>query len=433
MVILVFDNDKFDKWKEKNPAEWKKIKAKFDKGRLSFQCQFYNGIDIINENVIRLFLHDYNTRFLQFGANVFPTNFNLLEPFFNFNHQTSILELVIEEESYGLSLEDFLDNITSENFDFSKLNLYEEIPEEIIYNFTFTSGVNDYPFQCDDSIEYFIGHASLVRRNDEVTVLLHAGRGFSKSEEEDVKKNYSKEQINNNLLQRKKELGFKINHNDKAKIVNYLDREDLWLHLIAVKFDIRTKTIDIRYIGKDCNILYQAVTDDFSVIAAGNEEGEIEEERLDLYIDSLKELEKRNSIFEFAKYCMALPNYVFEREEQIVPVDYPTKLSEVISGPVSRRKYRNVPLSIKIFAKPIYYLESPLTTVKKMRSVKDNSFHIEKSGYWKRLRQDEKGTDKKGNETIGKTWVERNDTYYVEKEGIVNVRPSPIYDEPNSG
>jgi len=427
-----FDSEKFDEWRRANPKEWKKLKAQFDKGRLSFECQFYNGIDVINENVIRMFLFDFNNRFLQYGPSVFPTAFNLVEPFFNFNHHTSILELVEDEESYGLSLEDFLDNITSKGFDLSEIDLYEEIPEQVIYNFTFTSGVFDYPFQCDDDTEYFIGHVSLIRRDDEVTVLLHAGRKFSESEVQSMEEKYTKKKINEGIISRKKNLGLKIEHDDDAKVVNYLDREDLWLHLIATKFDIRTRTIDIRYFAKDCNIIYHSLTDDFSTLILKDDK-EIPEERIERYVGYLKELEKRNSIFEFAKYCMTLPKYTFDREQNIVSVDYPTKLSQIISGPLTKRKYRAVPLSIKVFAKPFYYLESPLTSVRKMKSIKDESFQIEKSGYWKRLRQDEKGLDKKGQEVIGKTWVERNDTYYVEKEGVINVNPSVVYNEPNSG
>lgn len=426
-----FNSEKFDNWRRANPKEWKKLKAQFDNGRLSFECQFYNGIDIVNENVIRMFLFDYNTRFLQYGSSVFPASFNLLEPFFNFNHHTSILELVEEEESYGLSLEDFLDNITSNNFDLSKIDLYEEIPEQVIYNFTFTSGVFDYPFRCEDKTEYFIGHVSLIRRDDEVTVLLHAGRIFSEVEAKSIEEKYTKEKINEGIITKKKRLGFKIEHENNAKVVNYLNREDLWLHLIASKIDLRTRTIDIRYFAKDCNIVYESLTDDFSVLISDEEE--VTEDKIEEYVGYLKELEKRNSIFEFAKYCMTLPKYVFDREQHIVPVDYPTKLSEVISGPISKRKYKDVPLSIKVFAKPFYYLESPLTSIRKMKSVRDDSFHIEKSGYWKRLRQDEKGLDKRGKEVIGKTWVERNDTYYIEKEGVVNVKPSVIYNELNSG
>jgi len=425
-----FNGKKFDAWVEKNPKEWKKLKSQFDTGRQGFMCQLFNGIDETNEKIIRDFLFEYNSRYLKYGAGVFPTSFNVMEPFFNFNHRTSILELVEEEESYGVSLEEFLDYITSEDFDFSKLDLHQDIPEGIIFHSKFSSAVFEYPFQCSNGMEFYIGHTSLVRRGDDVTVLLHAGRKFTEEEKLRVETEYL--DVNSLIIPRKKKLGFTVDESRKNKVVNYLDRDDLWLHLIAVRFDVQMKTIDIRYFAKDCEGMYEALSDDFSAVNIVKE-GKISEEDKERYIGYLKSLEEFNSLFEFAKYCMCLPKFMELNEDKIVSIDYPTNLSELIKGPVSRRKFRNISLSKKIFAKPIYYVESPLTSVKKMISIRDESFHIEKSGYWKRLRQDEKGLDKKGKEIIGKTWVERSDTFYIEKEGVVTIKPTKIHDGPNSG
>src|SRR5690606_8911071 len=73
-----------------------------------------------------------------------------------------------------------------------------------------------------------------------------------------------------------------------------------------------------------------------------------------------------------------------------------------------------------------------LNTIKNI-TLDDDSFKLEKSGYWKRLNIDEQGFDKKGNPIIGKTWVERNDVYYSANKGITEVSKVEIYEGVNAG
>ena len=60
-----------------------------------------------------------------------------------------------------------------------------------------------------------------------------------------------------------------------------------------------------------------------------------------------KKLSKYNSVFDFAKYCMALPYYVFENEKRIVDITYETKLKSLLNGILSKREYNSVQAIIK--------------------------------------------------------------------------------------
>jgi hypothetical protein len=147
----------------------------------------------------------------------------------------------------------------------------------------------------------------------------------------------------------------------------------------------------------------------------------------------LKELSNYDAVFDFAKYCLSLPYYVFEKEKHIVDVLYETKLNSVINTPASKREYASVPSEFKVFAKPFYYLESKDHVVIKNDELNDESFKLEKSGFWKRLNFDEVGFDKNSNKVLGKTWVERNDIHYTSKKGITKVDKVEIFENENAG
>jgi hypothetical protein len=129
----------------------------------------------------------------------------------------------------------------------------------------------------------------------------------------------------------------------------------------------------------------------------------------------------------------SIPYYVFQNEERIIDVTYETSLSSVIKSPASKREFALVPSEFKVYAKPLYYLESNEQAIIKNTELNDESFKVEKSGYWKRLDTNEEGFDKNGKKIIGKTWVERNDIYYSTPKGITKVQQVEVFNDDNAG
>ncbi len=413
----------FNKIKESNPSLWKKLKHQFDIGRKIVSIQLCNGLERDNEKVLRMYLNDYARRFLKYGPNSFPLSFNVLEPFFIFNHENSIIELLDEEESYGVSLIDFIDFITNPNFNLDKIDLKENIPEKIIYHFTFTSGVEKINFSNDDNKTFIIGSLSIVRQENEVSMLLQAGESYDKNFSEEYFKTHTRESVINSISTYKKSLGFEVDYKGEPKVVNYKDYEDFWQHSVAILFDIESKSIDIRHVARDENINYHIITDDFNAIFSKSDL-RAKDKVKDSIKHYLNELSNYDPVFDFAKFCLALPYYVFENEDKIVDITYETSLKSILKSPIDKRNYSKIPNGYKTFAKPFYYLESNQYEIIESKSLNDNSFKIEKSGYWKRIGFDEEGFDKKGRKIIGKTWVERNDVYYINPKGITKVEQS---------
>lgn len=420
-----------EKIKFTNPKLWKKLKKQFDTGRQIVQIQLNNGLDRTNENTLRYYLMEFASRFLQFGPKSFPASFNALEPFFIFNHHNSILQLHSEEESYGVSLVDFLDFITSKDFELEEIDFYDNIPENVIYQFSFTTGFDEINFS-NNGKTFVIGGLSLARQGNEVSVLMHAGESYDKQEADNYFKEHTKHMTEKSLNPNKRALGMTFDTKEEAKVVNYNDRSDLWAHNVGILFDLKEKSIDIRFVARDENVSYKMFTDDFYAIFMGQNKL-TKAETKEYYENHLKELSIYDAVFDFAKYCLALPYYVFEKEERIVDVTYETKLNSIINSPVSKKEFASVPPEYKVYAKPLYYLESSNLAIIKNNELNDESFKVEKSGYWKRLDVDEEGFDKNGAKIIGKTWVERNDIYYSTPKGVTKVQQVELFTNENSG
>lgn len=403
--------------KKNDPSLWERLKRQFDTGRQIVSVQLHNGLEKLNEQTIRLYLNDYARRYLKYGPNSFPTSFNVLEPFFTFNHHNSILELIDEEEAYGVSLVDFIDFVTEPAFDLKKIDLLENIPEKTICHFTFKTDYEEINFSNGQGKTFLIGSLSLVRQENEVSMLMQAGESFNKEEAEEYFRTENRKNIEDSITPYKKSLGLKIDYEGEPEMIHYLEREDLWLHSVAILFDLESKSIDIRHIARDENISYHIITDDFNAMFHHVDIKSDEEIKKRIEFN-LKELEKYDAVFDFAKYCLALPYYVSLNEEKLIEVTYETSLNSLINGPIARRKYAAVPNSYKIYARPFYYLESNSQFVIESKELTDDSFKIEKSGYWKRIDMDEEGFDKKGRKIMGKTWVERNDIFYSNPKGI---------------
>lgn len=424
-----FDAERLEK---ENPEYWKKLKQQFDTGRQIVAVQLHNGLDRLNEKTLRYYLMEYTHRYLKMGPNSFPTSFNALEPFFIYNHHNSIIQLVDQEESYGVSLIDFLDFVTGAHFNLEEIDFYENIPEKVIFHFTFTTGFDEINFSNNQSTKFHVGGLSLVRQGNEVSILLQAGESYDKEKASEYFNEITRKTVEDSISPYKKSLGLTIEENDEIpKVVFFDDNEDLWAHSVSLLFDIEKKSIDIRHVARDENLSFVVYTDDYNAIFLRAETSE--QEKKEFIKNNEKKLSNYNAVFDFAKYCMALPYYVFENEERIIDTTYETGLKSILGGVLSKRKYNTVPSNFKIYAKPFYYLESDNQLVLKKTELDDDSFNIEKSGFWKRIGINEEGFDKNGRKIIGKTWVERNDVYYTAPKGITKIEEVEKYENENAG
>ena len=413
-----------EKLRIKHPKEWKRLQKKFDIGRKNVLCQLNSGLDIENEKVLRAFYDDFVKRFLKHGPGAFPTAWNPLEPFFVLNDENMILELVHEEEAYVISLEDYLEYVTSDELDASQDSI-GSIEDNLIYHVTFTEDSDNWNFGTNDT-QFVVSGFSLVRQSSQVAILLQAGKSFDLDEAKAIIEASNSRDDLEYMNPRKRELGFDPEITENAHVVKYKNREDLWLHCVAVLLDLETRTIDIRWVGRDENIKYNVVTDDLSALLGGQADMALSDAE-SLYASMLTQIAEYDAVFDLAVNLIHCPKYIEDRDKQLVGVSYESSLNKLIPGPIAARKYKEVKSHYKAYSRQVYYLESPRSSRKLPRLKDDKFFEVNRTGYWKRLTSNEKGEDKRGNPVLGKTWVQRTDAY-TRVPGITNATVENVGD-----
>ena len=150
-------------------------KKSWEKVTKSLEAQLLSNCDLITEHSLRNYLREFNNRAWNYGLRSMPTMFNIMEAFFNYRKPEIYFEL-IEEENYLISFFDFVDFITSNEFKESKEIIEENLVSDIIYNFNVGKDISEITFKSDAGDEFIVAGVSIIRRGEEVTLLMTTGK-----------------------------------------------------------------------------------------------------------------------------------------------------------------------------------------------------------------------------------------------------------------
>ena len=75
-----------------------------------------------------------------------------------------------------ISFFDFIDFITSKEFEDNKTLIDDNITPDIIYNFNVGKDLEEIKFKNDEDEEFIIAGVSIIRRENEITVLMVTGK-----------------------------------------------------------------------------------------------------------------------------------------------------------------------------------------------------------------------------------------------------------------
>lgn len=408
-------------------AEKKFFKDCYKKAVKSLEAQYHSQSGFITELTLRHFLSEFNTRAWEHGLRSMPLLFNILESFFIYRKPHQYFEL-IEEENYLISFFDFLDFVTSNNFSNSKELIFDNLVSDIIYNFNVGADLKEISFKSDDNTEFIISGVSMVRRENEVTILLIAGSNRIKTiKSADIKLETTnpdkKDLINShqkNLVQGEQNPLFIDDENNYSKVI------------VVCRIDLDSDSIDARYIAEEYENFFQVKTDESDGFT--NLKGEyISKEYEELHKNSIQSIELYNAIFEVAKSALYLPYYLNENEENLIEESHDTEFKKINSTPIKKREFKDT-FGYKAINKPLYIVNSNNKFSPDVIKLRDDLFKIETSGYWKKLEADEVGLDKKGNTIHGKTWVNKKLSWFESNNDELTVKKTKNkYNEPNSG
>ncbi|OIQ93214.1 T5orf172 domain protein [mine drainage metagenome] len=391
------------KFSEANPQNDRIILERFKKAITIIKAQIENGAGLPLDEEIRFFLNQFNYRTFEHGLRSMPSSFNVLEGFFNYHPDLNFFEL-LEEENHLFSLFDYLDFITSPEFEEDSRLILDHLNEDLIYHYDVLNKLDQITFTTEDGNEYVVAGISLLRRGNEVLVFLLTGLITDTVEE-------TKKIISKKYTPVSGREDIKIPEDRQQEAAALLSNSNYWKTLAYCRIDISNSTIDTRYIQKDLGTMYETITDDISCFI--NFAGDIKPEYKNIYEKGVKDIVAYSPLFELATKCLYLPFYFDHFENKISEEEHPTRFS------ISQKKsffHKDNPIPIpkeyKIKSRTVYCLNRDLDPKSDIIYFGESEFKIERNGYWMRINYDAVGKDKNGNAIHGKTWVERTLTWY---------------------
>lgn len=421
--------EKLKKREQDNPGIKEFSKKSWEKVTKSLEAQYLSNCDFLTENSLRHFLTEFNNRAWKYGLRSMPVMFNIMEAFFNYRKPEIYFEL-IEEENYLISFFDFIDYITSKEFDDNKNLIDENITSDIIYNFNVGKDLEEIKFKNDADEEFIVAGVSIIRRDNEITVLMVTGK--KKTENLSIDKDSFKFDTQN---PNKSEIIDEIKETLKTEEIEYeyLDEDEKFIKvLVAARIDLETMTIDARYVAEETNLMFNVVTDEIDGFLKENGDF-ISEELKTAYENSREKIEGFNPIFEVIKLSLYLPYFFNSKEDAIVEEVLDTKFKKQFSSPLTKRKFNNV-FGFKASTKSLYSIDTDNVFSPDKIKLRDDLFKVQTDGYWKKLGLDEIGLDKKGNQIHGRTWVNQNLSWFEAKEeDLVVEKETELFKGKNAG
>lgn len=412
-----------------NPQIKEFTKKSWEKVTKSLEAQSLSHCDFLTETSLRQYLIEFNNRAWRYGLRSMPMMFNIMEAFFNYRKPEMYFEL-IEEENYLISFFDFIDYITSKEFDENKILIDKNITSDIIYNFNVGKDLEEIKFKNDADEEFIIAGVSIIRRENEITVLMITGKkrteniSINRDSFKFNEQNPNKSEIIDEIKETLKTQEFEY---------EYLDDDKKYIKvLVASRIDLDTMTIDARYVAEESNLMFNVVTDEIDGYLS--EKGDFISEELKLvYENSREEIDAFNPIFEVIKLSLYLPYFFNSKEDAIVEEFLDTHFKKLFSSPLTKRKFSDI-FGHKASTKSLYSIDTNNVFSPDKIQLRDDLFKIQTVGYWKKLGLDEIGLDKKGNPTHGRTWVNQNLSWFEAKEeDLVIEKETELFKGKNAG
>jgi hypothetical protein len=372
--------------------EWRKYKERLP---AFMRTRMEGGSSFITANTLRHFFLEYFNRMMQYGPHVFPCSFNVMESFLVFSEDFIAFDLRNERE-HLLRLYEYLDWYTGGNFPAKPAVLTDILPEGVVYSYNLV-GPEDFTLNTPDSVMALLG-VSFVRHSNELSAMLIAGESPAFLPDDELASGLSELHSRDNRVEP-----------DKSLLITDRYLPDLPGYarvILLTRFDIQANQFDVRYLHLDTGPAYLVLTDD---AAALSPLGNGKERLMELMPQRLARYE---SLFSALAFMIYLPAFFISEQKTFIDSEFITELH--------RRRHtkrvRNAILSLGRSAVPLsrtvrcLISEAPITETME-HTVKPPDLRFKSSGYWRPLNAGEIGEDKAGNPIVGKTWVERRESW----------------------
>lgn len=381
-----------------NPKLAGQVQEKLRKYVSTVIAQQEGGAGLLADQQLRYFQRDYHHRLMQHGSGYLPTNYRIAEAFFESRPEAPGFYL-LPERDFQASVADFLDCITGPNAPQARLEQGYGFIDGQIYNLSSTDLPDSLLLETRADSAYSVRAGSLVRRGDELVVMLALGEQLSSERLEELKATARQAQ---DPVAWKRELAQKMA--DAQVLPELVPGTSLLACTSMVRFNLRERRMEARCLLRDMGDMFRTWTD--QVEALGGQVGEDDQ----AFQDMVRHLDDCDAIWEISKTLTLFPAYLAARLPWTQDSRSATSLGKSMTKSLkTQRQLKEVGTSDKVLFRVIRAVGAPPREARPLlvgRHYVAPAFQVAVEGFWRRLpgpAQQGRGPD--GSPEQGRTWV----------------------------
>ena len=380
-----------------DPLVGPKLRASYNRYVQAVNAQQESGAGLLADEQIRYFQREYHNRFIAHGSKYLPTNYRIAKSFFESRSGAPGFYL-LPEKDYQFSFTDFLDYITGPDAPQAALELGYGFLDGQTYNTTSTDLLGELLLETKGEGSYAVRAASIVRRGDELVMMLSLAEQLTADRLFDISSDRSLASGVNAAKPRIAEF--------LAEAVQkpvYVENSNLLATIALVRFNLRERRMESRCILRDLFDIFRTWTDDIDAFG------------LQIDVDApafqnmIREIDACDVVWEIAKTLTLFPAYLAAKIDCATPRQERTKLGAVLPTSLKKqRELKDAPIGDKVLFRTISAIKVP--QVRRSAQLEGRTysapiFQVAVDGFWRTLAPKVIGHGPGGEETLGRTWV----------------------------
>jgi hypothetical protein len=378
-----------------DPKHRKTAKEMHRQATATLQAQLRSGAGYEADKVLRQFLLEYNSRWWTQGRNSLPSSYEVCAAFFNTRREFAGLFL-LPERDYLFSFTDFLDFATGADTPASSVERAYALDDKVIYNINSLDKPDTLLLETDTCSSFAFAAANMVRKGDELTMLLVLGEQRPLEDTSGLLENLVWVQMNPNKPHLKS-----VDPTDNKPM--RLTDSDLFRTLALVRFNLKERRVESRQLMYELTNSFVVISDNELMFPRSTDDSP------GRAASAVAKLDALNSVWEIAKTLVLLPSYLLARIDVARTEDHATQLgTELRTSMKAKRAMEYATSDSRVLHRRISAIRivhsSPLRL--EGRSYYAPAFQVPVGGFWRSFADTARqGHDENGEVVIGRTWV----------------------------
>ncbi len=381
-----------------DPRLGPRVREKYHRYVATVVAQQEGGAGLLADAQLRYFQRDYHHRLMNRGSQYLPTSYRIAEAFFESRDDAPGFYL-LPEKDYQFSFADFLDYITGSDAPAARLEQGYGFLADHVYNVTSTDPLGSLLLETRGDGAYAVRAASLVRRDDELVVMLSLGEQLPADRLAEMARSVD---FSAGMNPAKPEMAEDFETVKSAP--ELISGSSLLATIALVRFNLRERRMESRCLLRDMGEMFRTWTDQVEVFS-----GTVEQDHPG-FINMVEALDACDAVWEVAKTLTLFPAYLAAKVAWTKALKERTPLG--ITYPISLKKRRALK-DTRTEDRVLFRTISAISVERAAgaprlegRAYSPPSFQVAVEGYWRALRDPSaKGTGPGGTEESGRTWV----------------------------